>query len=112
MLKEFPSDRGFLDRIDAAPVVIDQWQLERLALVTRKVRVLFYVPGLPAEYYRTLWGTAYESAANALDALVGRLPGQPTVAVIPEGPYVLAKTGAEKAGVAVSQASLLGGDSG
>ncbi|HSB13036.1 MAG TPA: nickel-dependent lactate racemase [Bryobacteraceae bacterium] len=112
MLKEFPSDRGFLDRIDAAPVVIDQWQLEKLALVTRKVRVLFYVPGLPAEYYPTLWGTAYESAANALDALIGRLPGQPTVAVIPEGPYVLAKTPSEEAGVAVSQASLLGGDSG
>jgi lactate racemase len=101
MLKEFPSDRRFLDRIDAAPVVIDQWQLEKLALVTRKARVLFYVPGLPAEYYPTLWGTAYGSAAAALNALTGRLPERATVAVIPEGPYVLAKAGLEKAGVSV-----------
>ena len=101
MLKEFPSDHGFLDRIDAAPVVIDQWQLEKLALVTRKARVSFYVPGLPADYYPTLWGTAYGSAAAALTALIGRLPEGATVAVIPEGPYVLAKAGLEKAGVSV-----------
>jgi len=91
MLKEFPSDGDFLDRIAEAPVVIDQWQLEKLALVTRRVDVLYYVPGLPADYYPTLWGTAYSSVETAIGALCGSLPPGATIAVIPEGPYVLAK---------------------
>ena len=56
--RDFPPGEQFLDDIDAAPVEIDQWQLEKLALVTRKAEVLFYVPGLSAEYYPHLWGTA------------------------------------------------------
>ena len=36
-----------MDEIAGAPVVVDQWQLEKLALVTAKAEVLFYVPGLP-----------------------------------------------------------------
>ena len=47
MLAEYPSDRGFMNEITKAPVVVDQWQLEKLALVTAKAEVLFYVPGLP-----------------------------------------------------------------
>jgi nickel-dependent lactate racemase len=91
MLTEFPSWQGFLDHIDRTPVVIDQWQLEKLAMVTRKADVSFYVPGLPAEYYPTLWGPAHTSAPAAVDALVRSLAPGATVAVIPEGPYVLAK---------------------
>jgi nickel-dependent lactate racemase len=91
MLKEHPSDREFMERILGAPVIVDQWQLEKLALVTAKARLLMYVPGLPAEYHSSLWGTAYPSAAAALEALTAGLPAGATVAVIPEGPYVLAK---------------------
>ena len=91
MLKQFPSAAGFLDHIADAPVVIDQWQLEKLALVARKAELLFYVPGLPADYYPTLWGTAYRSAPAAVEALTGDLKAGAAIAVIPEGPYVLAK---------------------
>jgi nickel-dependent lactate racemase len=91
MLKTFPSWQGFLDHIDRSPVVIDQWQIEKLAMVTRKADISFYVPGLAAEYYPTLWGPAHTSASAALDALVRSLSPGATVAVIPEGPYVLAK---------------------
>jgi len=91
MLKSFPSWQGFLDHIDRSPEVIDQWQLEKLAMATRKADVSFYVPGLPAEYYPTLWGPAFTSAAAAVDALARSLSPGATVAVIPEGPYVLAK---------------------
>jgi nickel-dependent lactate racemase len=91
MLKEFPSDSGFLDHILKHPVEIDQWQLEKLALVTQKAEVLFYVPGLPAEYHPTLWGKAYPSAPAAIEALVAGLPAGARVVVIPEGPYVLAR---------------------
>ncbi|HXI38987.1 MAG TPA: nickel-dependent lactate racemase [Bryobacteraceae bacterium] len=95
MLRESPSDREFMNRIAAAPVAIDQWQLEKLALVSEKVEILFYVPGLPREYYGSLWGRAFATAADAIAALASSLPAGATVAVIPEGPYVLARALAE-----------------
>ncbi len=91
MLKDFPTWQGFLDHIDRMPVVIDQWQLEKLAIVTRKAEVSFYVPGLSEDYYPTLWGPVYGSATAAVEAVVSSLPRGATVAIIPEGPYVLAK---------------------
>ncbi|MBI4876695.1 MAG: nickel-dependent lactate racemase [Acidobacteria bacterium] len=92
MLKEYPTDRQFLDATASAPVVVDQWQLDKFAMVTAKAKVLFYVPGLAADYYPTLWGTAYPSLQAAVGALLAGLPPGAKVAVIPEGPYVLAKT--------------------
>ena len=91
MLAENPSDSAFLDHIAKAPVEVDQWQLEKLALVTAKAEVLFYVPGLPPEYHAKLWGRAFPTAAAALEALAGSLQPGARVAVIPEGPYVLAR---------------------
>ncbi len=93
MLRENPSVPEFLQRIAEAPVTIDQWQLEKLALVTAKASVLFYVPGLPREYHASLWGRAYATAAEAIEALTAGLPRDARIAVIPEGPYVLAKVG-------------------
>jgi nickel-dependent lactate racemase len=91
MLRDNPSDRDFLGRITDAPVTIDQWQLEKLALVTQKAQVLFYAPGLAREYHASLWGRAFPTAASAVEALLALLSPGATVAVIPEGPYVLAK---------------------
>ncbi|MBL8229091.1 MAG: nickel-dependent lactate racemase [Bryobacterales bacterium] len=91
MLLENPSSRKFLDSIVGTPVEVDQWQLEKLALVMEKLRVLFHVPGLAAEYHPTLWGPAYGTAEEAVAALFRELPKGARVAVIPEGPYVLAK---------------------
>jgi nickel-dependent lactate racemase len=91
MLKEFPSAPKFMDAIAEAPVIVDQWQLEKLALVTERADILYYVPGLPADYYPSLWGQAYPSVDAALAALFDGLPDGARVAVIPEGPYVLAK---------------------
>jgi nickel-dependent lactate racemase len=91
MLRAGISDAEFLERIQGAPVTIDQWQLEKLALVTRRQRLLWYVPGLLAEYHAGLWGQSYETVESAIGALVSALPPGATIAVIPEGPYVLAK---------------------
>ena len=91
MLRESPPAPEFLDRIAGTPVIVDQWQLEKLALVTQKADLLYYVPGLAADYYPSLWGTAYPSAAAAVEALADGLPDGARVALIPEGPYVLAK---------------------
>jgi nickel-dependent lactate racemase len=92
MLRENPSDRDFMRRITEAPVVIDQWQLEKLGLVTAKAEVLFYVPGLSEDYHASLWGRAFPTAAAAIEALTASLPRDARIALIPEGPYVLART--------------------
>jgi nickel-dependent lactate racemase len=91
MLAKHPSDRGFVDEIARAPVVVDQWQLEKLALVTAKAEVLYYVPSLPCQYHASLWGKAYATPEAAIGALTSSLPPNAHIALIPEGPYVLAQ---------------------
>jgi lactate racemase len=91
MLKTEPSAQAFMEKILGAPVIVDQWQLEKLGMVSEKLDLLYYVPGLSADYYPTLWGKAYESPEAALEALFDGLPDGARVALIPEGPYVLAK---------------------
>jgi hypothetical protein len=84
----------FLETIREAPVIVDQWQLEKLALVAEKAEVLFYTPGLPETYRQTSWGRHFASLPDAVKALTAGLPAGSSIAVIPEGPYVLAKAGA------------------
>jgi lactate racemase len=93
MLKRTDSGTSFLDMIRESPVVVDQWQLEKLALVTRKAELLFYTPGLPAEFHQTVWGKIFSRPEDAVRALTEELAPNATVAVMPEGPYVLAKAG-------------------
>jgi len=95
MLMQERDAEAFMSRIAGAPVTVDQWQLEKLALVARKAGLLFYVPGLDSAYYPSLWGTAFASAPEAVESLTRGLPPGSTVAVIPEGPYVLARAAAE-----------------
>ena len=91
LLLESPSPSAFLEKIEHASVEVDQWQLEKLALVFLSHRVLFCVPGLPAEFRAKLWGPAFSSAAGSVAALVSMLPAAAQVAVLPEGPYVFAR---------------------
>src|SRR5258708_40152672 len=91
MVAENPSSPSFMDQIAAAPVVVDQWQLEKLGLVTAKRDVLYYVPGLPASYQSSLWGKSFPTAHAAIEALTGSLPSGATLAGLPEGPSDLAR---------------------
>jgi nickel-dependent lactate racemase len=90
-------DNEFLARIAGAPVTVDQWQLEKLAMVTTRQDLLWYVPGLPPEFHDHLWGQSYSTVQSAIDALVSGLAPGSKIAVIPEGPYVLAKAHAHEA---------------
>ncbi|MCC6859074.1 MAG: nickel-dependent lactate racemase [Bryobacterales bacterium] len=94
MVAENASDRGFMEKILNEPVVVDQWQLEKLGLVTARAEVLFHVPGLPPQYHAGLWGRSFDTAQAAADALLASLKPGSTVAIIPEGPYVLARVAA------------------
>jgi nickel-dependent lactate racemase len=91
MIQESPADGEFLKEIEGKPVVVDQWQLEKLAMVTTRYRLVCYVPGLPKEYHAKLWGKVCGSFPEAVAALLEGLAPGASVAVIPEGPYVLAK---------------------
>lgn len=91
MLLEAPSAANFLSVIESRDVVVDQWQLEKLAMVTRRADLFYYVPGLSADYYPSLWGRALATPDEALAAALAGLPRGARVALLPEGPYVLAK---------------------
>jgi nickel-dependent lactate racemase len=71
--------------------VLDQWQLEKMAVACRRAKVKVVTDGLPAE---TLRGLFVESAASVEAAVAEGLAeyGQDaTIAVIPKGPYVIAQ---------------------
>ena len=91
MVLEAGTDAEFLRRIENIPATIDQWQLEKLALTTTRQRVSWYVPGVPAEYQGKLWGRSHPTPESAVAELMGGLAKGALVAVIPDGPYVLAK---------------------
>jgi lactate racemase len=85
-------NREFMQHIETKPVEVDQWQLEKLAMVMDRLEVLWYVPGVPAEMQSRIWGRSFASADAAMRTLVSGLRPGATVAVVPEGPYVLAQT--------------------
>ena len=95
MVREYDSDVAFMRAIEGAPVTIDQWQLEKLALATQKAEVVYCVPGVPDEYLPALWGPAFRAPQDALKAFFTGLSPTSRVVVIPDGPYVLAGVHAE-----------------
>jgi nickel-dependent lactate racemase len=90
-VRRFTDARSCLEAMTHEPVVVDQWQLEKLALVAQKAQLSFCLPGIPVEDRRYLWGPSFESPQEAVDALGAALPPGATVAVIPEGPYVFSQ---------------------
>ena len=105
MLLEAPSAEEFLERIQTAPAIVDQWQLEKLAIVAIRQHVLWYAPGLPPEYHHGLWGRSYATIESAIEALTSSLAPGATIAVIPDGPYVLARARARSGASLTSRSS-------
>jgi len=71
--------------------VMDQWQLEKMAAICNKARVVVVTDGLPAEMIQNLFvesATTVEAAVSEALELYGP---QATIAVIPKGPYVVAQ---------------------
>lgn len=90
-LRRLTTYEAFLDELKAGPVTVDQWQLEKLALVGTKFDILFYTPGLPKAASGGIAKKMYDSPDEALNALTAGLSANARVAVIPEGPYVYAR---------------------
>ena len=91
MLDSYNGAQEFLDSIADTPVVPDQWQLEKMALVARKHPLLFYTPGAEANRVGAVGEASFSSIDEAVAALLAKLPANARIAVIPEGPYAFAR---------------------
>lgn len=74
-----------------ANFVIDQWQLEELAKVARKADIYFYTDGIPYHQRSKLFVHPLKSAQDGIEEILTRYGEDVQIAVIPEGPYVLAQ---------------------
>jgi len=86
----------FLEELRLAPVAIDQWQLEKLALIGLTHDLFFYIPGVPRAALAGLAPHAYATPEAAVAAVLDGLPPSARVALIPEGPYVFARVAPDR----------------
>lgn len=84
----------FMGRIfDSDYFRMDQWQVEELAKVLRKARVVAVTDGLPAETLQKLFVESALSVEDAVADCLARYGKDATIAVVPKGPYVIAQVG-------------------
>lgn len=81
----------FLDEIREAPVEVDQWQLEKLALVGVGHELYFYAPGVAKHQLGCLGVRAFTNLDEAIAATLRGLPADAQVALVPDGPYTYAR---------------------
>ncbi len=74
-----------------ARTTVDQWQTEKLAQALCRGRIFLYAPALGTEEWENMCVERCDDPAGAVMASVER-SGDPHVAVIPEGPYVIPRT--------------------
>lgn len=94
LFDENPSLDVFVERILGKDYfVMDQWQLEEMAKVCRKAKVVMVSDGMPAEDLERLFVSAAPTVEAAVAGALAEHGDQATMAVIPKGPYVLAQVG-------------------
>ncbi|MEO1998742.1 MAG: nickel-dependent lactate racemase [Planctomycetaceae bacterium] len=69
--------------------VMDQWQLEEMAKVRRKARVVYVSDGMPDEILNSLFVETASTVEAAVSDALQRYGSDARVAVVPKGPYVL-----------------------
>lgn len=90
-LESFRGYQEFLDEISGAEVVVDQWQLEKLALTGLQSELFFYTPGVRKSQLGSLGERSFSDLDAAVSAVLAGLPDGARVALVPEGPYVYAR---------------------
>jgi hypothetical protein len=91
MLEALTGFENFLEQIREAPVVVDQWQLEKLALTGLQFELFFYAPGVTKKQLGFLGARAFETLSEAVAAVLNGLPAGARVALVPDGPYTFAR---------------------
>ena len=80
----------FMQRIlEPGYFVMDQWQLEEMAKVCRKVRVKYVSDGLPESILNRLFVECAPSVEQAVAEALEQYGPEARIAVVPKGPYVL-----------------------
>ena len=75
---------------------VDQWMIQHLCQAHRRARVMLYTDGLPVEVANALLVEAVPSLEEGLRRALAALPPGGRIAVLPQGPYLLATVGGEK----------------
>jgi nickel-dependent lactate racemase len=97
LLRETRNPSEFELRLaDDSFFAIDQWMVQHLCQARRRARVLLYTDGLPLEAAGELLVEAVASPEAGLARAVELAGPGPRVAVLPQGPYVLATVSGEK----------------
>jgi nickel-dependent lactate racemase len=92
LLEETPSLDAFMERIlHSNRATVDQWQLEEFIKARRKAKVKVVSDGLSAEILRKLHVEPAESVETAVAESLAEYGPDAKIAVIPKGPYVMAK---------------------
>ncbi len=92
IFEENASLDAFMERILTTDYfVMDQWQVEELAKVRRKARVKVVADGLTGEALSRLFVESAPSVEAAVAEGLAEYGPDATIAVIPEGPYVIAE---------------------
>src|ERR1039458_5268464 len=87
-LRDFAS---FLEEICESAVEVDQWQLEKLALVGEKFDLFFFTPGVTRSQLGFLGAWAFSTLEEAVASVLDGLPAGARVVLVPDGPYTFAR---------------------
>ncbi|HEY1986188.1 MAG TPA: nickel-dependent lactate racemase [Terracidiphilus sp.] len=90
-LKSVDDFSCFLDRVRTAPVLVDQWQVEKLAVAATLNDLYLYTPGVTPQQLGPLGARAFDTLQEAVNAALLGLPAGARVALVPEGPYTFAR---------------------
>jgi nickel-dependent lactate racemase len=97
LLRETPSAEAFELRLaDPDRFAIDQWMVQHLCQARRRARVLLYTDGLPLAAAAELLVEPVASPEAGIARGLAGAPARPRIAVLPQGPYVLATVRGEK----------------
>jgi nickel-dependent lactate racemase len=97
LIRETASPEDFEARLlDDEFFVVDQWMVQHLCQARRRARVLLYTDGLPFEAAGELLIEAVHSPADGIARGLDHIGNDGRIAVIPQGPYVLATVRGEK----------------
>jgi lactate racemase len=91
-LEAYAGHQQYLDEIRNSEVEVDQWQLEKLALVGLKHELFFYTPGVTQRQIGWLGRHYYPDLKSAIEASTAGLPQDAVIALVPEGPYAFARS--------------------
>ena len=90
-LRSLTSFQNFLNAIRETPVEVDQWQLEKLALVGIAHELYFYTPGVTKDQLGCLRSRLFADIDSAVAAVLKGVPAGARVVLVPDGPYAYAR---------------------